>query len=54
MLVEASGSAGPSAPSPLPGSTSKKEWKALKKQKAKAKRDGNDEFDKALDELSIK
>ncbi|KAF8271682.1 transcriptional repressor TCF25-domain-containing protein [Lactarius quietus] len=53
-LAEASSSAGPSASSPSPGGTSKKEWKALKKQKAKAKRDGNDEFDKALEELSIK
>ena len=50
MLAEAAGSAGPSDPSP----SSKREWKALKKQKAKAKRDGNDEFDKALDELSVK
>jgi len=52
--AEASTLAGPSSPSPTPGSASKKEWKALKKQKAKAKRDGNDDFDKALDELSIK
>ncbi|KAH8999479.1 DUF654-domain-containing protein [Lactarius akahatsu] len=53
-IAEAPGFADPSASSPSQGSTSKKEWKALKKQKAKAKRDGNDEFDKALDELSIK
>jgi hypothetical protein len=54
VLAEASNSAGRSLPSPSPGGTSKKEWKALKKQKAKAKKDGNDEFDKALEELSIK
>ncbi|KAI9466649.1 transcriptional repressor TCF25-domain-containing protein, partial [Lactarius psammicola] len=54
VIAEAPGFAGPSASSPSPGSTSKKEWKALKKQKAKAKRDGNDEFDKALDELSVR
>ncbi|KAH9978158.1 transcriptional repressor TCF25-domain-containing protein [Lactifluus volemus] len=41
-------------PSSSQGPTSKKEWKALKKQKAKAKKDGDDDFDKALDELSIK
>lgn len=51
VIAETPGFAGPSA---SPGSTSRKEWKALKKQKAKAKKDGNDEFDKALDELSIK
>ncbi|KAI9448396.1 DUF654-domain-containing protein [Lactarius indigo] len=52
-IAEAHGLSDPSASSPSQG-TSKKEWKALKKQKAKAKRDGNDEFDKALDEISIK
>ncbi|KAI0002896.1 transcriptional repressor TCF25-domain-containing protein [Russula compacta] len=43
----------PSTSSP-PGSTSKKEWKALKKQKAKAKKEGSDDFVRALDELSIR
>jgi len=42
-----------STPSP-PGSASKKEWKARKKQKAKEKREGSDDFDRALGELSIK
>jgi hypothetical protein len=41
-----------SASSP-PGSASKKEWKARKKQKAKEKREGNDDFGRALDELSV-
>jgi len=40
------------SPSSPPDSASKKEWKARKKQKAKAKREGNDDFDRALDELS--
>lgn len=43
----------PSTSSP-PDSALKKEWKARKKQKAKAKKEGADDFDKALDELSIK
>jgi hypothetical protein len=47
-------SAMPSTPSSSQSPTSKKEWKALKKQKAKAKKDGDDDFDRALDELSIK
>jgi len=42
------------SPSSPPGSASKKEWKARKKQKAKAKKEGNNDFDRALDELSIK
>jgi hypothetical protein len=42
------------SPSSPPDNTSKKEWKARKKQKAKAKKEGNDDFDKALDELSMK
>ncbi|KAI0314510.1 transcriptional repressor TCF25-domain-containing protein [Amylostereum chailletii] len=40
-------------PQPQPGS-SKKEWKALKKQKAKEKKDDRDDIDKALEELSLK
>jgi hypothetical protein len=47
-------SAMPSSPSSSQNLTSKKEWKALKKQKAKAKKDGDADFDRALDELSIK
>jgi hypothetical protein len=43
----------PSTSSP-PDSVSKKEWKARKKQKAKEKKEGTDDFDKALDELSMK
>ncbi|THH13849.1 hypothetical protein EW146_g6417 [Bondarzewia mesenterica] len=38
---------------PVPG-PSKQERKALKKQKAKERKDGKDEIDKALEELSIK
>jgi hypothetical protein len=37
-----------------PSGPSKKEWKALKKQKAKAKKEGVDDFDRVLDELSNK
>ena len=37
-----------------PDGASKKERKALKKQKAKAKREGDDDFDRVLDELSNK
>jgi hypothetical protein len=44
----------PSTSLPSQSPASKKEWKALKKQKAKAKKDGDDGFDRALDELSIK
>ncbi|KAH9999532.1 transcriptional repressor TCF25-domain-containing protein [Russula vinacea] len=40
--------------SSLPAGTSKKERKALKKQKAKAKKEGDDDFDRVLDELSNK
>jgi len=45
------------APSPASISTagpSKQERKALKRQKAKEKKDDRDEIDKALQELSIK
>lgn len=42
-----------STPSPS-GGVSKKERKALKKQKAKARKDGDDDFDRVLDELSNK
>jgi len=38
--------------SSLPGGVSKKERKALKKQKAKAKKEVDDDFDRVLDELS--
>ncbi|KAI9512764.1 transcriptional repressor TCF25-domain-containing protein [Russula earlei] len=41
-------------PSSSPSSASKKEWKALKKQKSKAKREEIDDFDRALDEVSMK
>jgi hypothetical protein len=41
-----------SASSP-PGSASKKEWKARKKQKAKEKREESDDFERALDKLSF-
>jgi hypothetical protein len=44
----------PSTSSPSQSPASKKEWKALKKQKARAKKDGDDGFDRALDELSLK
>ncbi|KAI0092896.1 transcriptional repressor TCF25-domain-containing protein [Irpex rosettiformis] len=37
-----------------PSGLSKKEWKALKKQKAKAAKDGGDDLDKALAELALK
>ncbi|KAI0269358.1 transcriptional repressor TCF25-domain-containing protein [Gloeopeniophorella convolvens] len=50
-----SGRATPSAPpTPSQNAASKREWKALKKQKAKAKKDDKDDFDRALDELSTK
>ena len=44
----------PLTSSPSQSPASKKEWKALKKQKAKAKKEGDDDFDRALDELSTK
>ena len=37
-----------------PDGTSKRERKALKKQKAKAKKEEDDDFDRVLDELSNK
>ncbi|KAI0059339.1 DUF654-domain-containing protein [Artomyces pyxidatus] len=51
-LPSSPGAASPS-PSPAPG-PSKKEWKALKKQKAKEKKDGKDDIDRVLQELSVK
>ncbi len=44
----------PSTSPPSGGGVSKRERKALKKQKAKAKKDGDDDFDRVLDELSNK